>query len=117
MIKIYQTKQGKITICCSDKNLSIGLLELNPRNVLLKHNRPVIEELVQVCGSSIIKLFENGKIEKKIILNNGDKIKISANQYHIHSNPTNKESITLWKFEGDITKIIKDIEENNKKIF
>ena len=111
MCEIYKIPQGKIIIIFSDKNLSIGLLELNPKKELALHNRPVMEELLQIYGSSIIKIFKN-KNKKNIKLNKNKMIKIPAKQYHIHSNPMNKKSITLWKFNGNITKIITEIKKN-----
>ncbi len=113
MCEVYKILQGKIIIIFSNKNLSIGLLELNPKKELPSHKRPEIEELIQISGSSIIKVFNNRK-EKTIKLGENEKIKIPAEQYHIHSNPTNKKSITFWKFKGNIIKIINEIKKNNK---
>jgi len=45
-----------------------------------------------------------------------NKLEIPAGQFHIYSNPTNNKSITIWKFEGDITGLIEDIRDNFKKI-
>lgn len=112
MYEVYKIPQGKIIIIHSDKNFSFGLLELSPKKELALHNRPVAEELLQIYGSSIIKIFKNKK-EIKIKLDKNKEIKIPADQYHIHSNSTNKKSITLWKFKGDITKIIAEIRKIN----
>lgn len=111
MCEVYKIPEGKIIIIHSDKKFSFGLLELNPKKELALHNRPVAEELMQIYGSSIIKIFGN-KNERNIKLDKNKKIKIPAKQYHIHSNPTNKKSITLWKFNGDIMKIITEIRKN-----
>lgn len=116
MSEIYKLPQGKMIISFSDENLSIGLLELNPNQELSKHTRPVNEELVQICGSCIIKLFDKDESIKEVTLNEGEKLEIPANQFHIHSNPFNEESITLWKFEGDIVEIIEDIRNSFEKI-
>ena len=116
MTEIYQLPQGKITIISYDKNSSTGLLELNPNQALEKHNRPVDEELVQIQGSCIMKLFSDGKLVKEVILNEGEKLIIPANQYHIHSNSSNGKSITLWKFEGNIVDVIENIRNSFKKI-
>lgn len=116
MVEIYNIPQGKMMIISCDENLSVGLLELNPNQELSKHNRPVNEELIQVSGTSIIKLFDKDKIVKEINLNEGKKLKILANQFHIHSNSTDDKSITLWKFEGNIIKIIEQIRSNFKRI-
>lgn len=114
MTEIYKLPQGKIIVSFSDKNLSIGLLELDSYQELEKHNRPVNEELVQISGSCLIKLYNNELVEE-VILNEGEKLVIPANQFHIHSNPSNNKSITLWKFEGNIVDIIKNIKKNYSK--
>jgi len=116
MTEIYELPQGKIIIGFCDENLSIGLLELNPNQALTKHNRPVTEELVQVYGTCTMKLFNNNKLVKEVTLNEGEELEIPANQFHVHSNPTNKKSITLWKFEGNIVDVIENIRNTFKKI-
>lgn len=116
MIEIYELPQGKITISFCNKNLSVGLLELKPKQELAKHNRPVNEELVQIVGSSTIKLFDGDKIIKEVVIKENEKFVIPANQYHIHANSSNKKSITLWQFEGNIVEIIEKIRKNFKKI-
>ena len=63
-----------------------------------------------------MKLFDDGKFVKEVILNEGDKLVIPANQYHIHSNHSNEKSLTSWRFEGDIVDIIQNIRNNFKKI-
>lgn len=109
MTEIYQLPQGKITINSCDKNSSIGLLELDPNQALEKHNKPVDEELVQIQGSCVMRLFNDDKLTKEVILNEGDKLIIPANQFHIHSNSFNEKSLTSWKFEGDIVDVIENI--------
>ena len=116
MVEIYELPQGKITIIFSDKSLSVGLLELNPKQELTRHNRLVDEELTQIHGSSTIKLFDGEEVTKQVILQENEKISISANQYHIHSNPTDKKSITLWQFKGDILEVIENIRKKFKRI-
>jgi quercetin dioxygenase-like cupin family protein len=108
----YDLKQGSIMIAFSDKNLSVGTLELNARQELEKHNRPVLESLFQIIGKSVIKLFEADNI-KEVVLNKGDSFEIPAGKFHIHSNPFDEVSLTFWKFEGDITKIIDNIRSKN----
>lgn len=100
----YTLPQGKIIISHSDKNISIGFLELNPGQSLDIHNRPVEELLFQVKGTSVIKLNNENKI-----LNQGDEIKIPANELHVHSNQSNEKSLTFWMFKGDIIEVINKI--------
>ncbi len=110
----YKLEQGHIMIAFSDKNLSVGTLELEPKKELTKHNRPVLESLFQLEGKCIMKLFEEDGIIKEVTLNKGDSIDISPLKYHIHSNPFDEISITFWKASGDITNIINKIRESNK---
>ena len=116
VVETYELPQGKLTIAFSDGKLSIGLLELNPKQELPKHNRPVTEELLQIQGTCTMKLFEEDKQVDKIILEEGNKLTIPKNQFHIHSNPNNSVSVTLWKFEGGITEIISKIRKDFKRI-
>jgi quercetin dioxygenase-like cupin family protein len=115
-VEIYKLPQGKIIICFSDKNLSIGLLELNPKQKLPRHNRPVAEELLKISGTCKIRLFDEGNMVKEIALAEYGSLEIPANQFHIHVNPTTQRSLTLWKFRGDITKILDEIRENFERI-
>jgi quercetin dioxygenase-like cupin family protein len=115
-VEIYELPQGKIAIISSDERLSIGLLELNPKQELPKHNRPVKEALLQVSGSCAMKLFKDSDSVEEVTLKEGKSLEIPANQFHIHSNPTNDKALTLWKFEGNITEIIKDIGDKFKKV-
>ncbi len=116
MAEIYRLPQGKIIIGFSDKKVSIGLLELNPKQELVRHNRPVAEELTQICGNSTVKLLGKKNSVREVNLKAGDILEIPANQFHIHSNASAKKSITLWKFQGDIVSIIDGIRNNYKRI-
>ena len=116
MVEIYELPQGKITIIFYDKSLSVGLLELNPKEELAKHDRSVDEELIQIHGSSTIKLFNEEEFLKQIVLKENEKVSIPANQYRVHLNPTDKKSITLWQFKGDILEVIENIRKKFKRI-
>lgn len=72
---------------------------LKPHHDFEKHNRPVLEELTQIQGNSVIRLFEKERLVKEVTLDEGDRIGISAGQFHIHSNPYDQTSVTMWKFE------------------
>ncbi|MFH1440391.1 MAG: hypothetical protein ABIG89_07515 [Candidatus Woesearchaeota archaeon] len=110
----YNLSQGNIMIAFSDKNLSVGTLELNPNQELAKHNRPVIESLFQLKGKCIMKLFEEDGSTKEVVLNEGESIDILPLKFHIHSNPFDNNSITFWKATGDISEIINNIRNSNK---
>lgn len=110
----YRLEQGNIMIAFSDKNLSVGTLEINPRQELAKHNRPVLESLFQLKGKCMIKFFDEDKTVKEIVLNEGESIDIQPFKFHIHANPFSETSLTFWKASGDITEIINTIRENSK---
>ena len=116
MYEVYELPQGKIVLTSITKNLSTGVLYLNPHQELLKHNRPVTEQLLQVLGTCVIKLFDGELFTQEITLHENETLTIPANQFHVHKNPTNEASLTIWKFEGDILKVIQKIREANKKI-
>ncbi len=108
-----ETVDGIIYLGPSDTKRSIGFLLLLPKQQLPKHNRPIEEWLVQTEGSSIIILYNNEVVEKKVVLRRGDSLKIPANQFHQHTNPTNKASLTSWRFDGDITDIINKLRKQD----
>lgn len=110
----YELSQGSIIIAFSDKTLSIGTLEINPKQELPKHNRPVLESLFQIRGKCVMKLFEDDGTVKEVVLDKGESIDIPSNKFHIHSNPFADTSITFWKASGDITAIINKIRESSK---
>lgn len=104
--EILRFSKGKIIITKTGKDFSTGLLHLHPKSSLEKHNRPVDEQLVQVYGTCVMRLFD-GEEFKEIKLKEGDDLLIPANKYHMHTNPFNSDSITAWRFDGDITEVIK----------
>lgn len=117
MIEAYTNQQGaKIYVSFSDSLLSVGSLVLNSHCALPKHNRPVTEQLRQIEGECVMKLFDGDTLIQEIRMKEGDSLLIPANQFHIHSNPTTDTSITLWEFEGDITGVIENIRTTFQKI-
>lgn len=116
MTEIYELPLGKIIFGFSDKKLTVGNLVLNHGQALPKHSRPVDEQLVQISGTCSVKLFNGDTLEKEITLHSGDVLKIPVNQLHIHSNPTSEKSVTLFKFEGDVTTQVEKIRNTFKKI-
>jgi len=106
--------QGVIYLGPSDKNQSVGFLKLNPHRKLTKHNRPVDEKLKQISGDCTIELYDKDRLSQEKELRQEEELIIFANQYHVHKNPTGKESLTYWQFDGDITKIIENIRKSKK---
>ncbi len=101
--------QGAIYIGHSSKKQSVGFLKLLPNQKLPKHNRPVEEQLKQIKGECVIEFYDRDKFIDKKTLKEGDELKIPANQYHVHSNLSNCESLTYWRFDGNITAVILSI--------
>ncbi|MFH0837561.1 MAG: cupin domain-containing protein [Candidatus Aenigmatarchaeota archaeon] len=111
--ELYKIPQGKILIAFSDKKLSVGTMELNPKQETAKHNRPVLESLFQLKGKCIMKLFVDGG-NREVVLNEGDSLDIPPKAFHTHSNPYDKTSLTFWKASGDITEIIDNIRKTSR---
>lgn len=111
---VVRFAEGTIYLGPSDKKRSVGFLLLKPRSSLAKHNRPVEEWLVQVEGISEIILFDGNREVRRVVLQRGDTLKIPADQYHQHTNPTGEDSLTSWRFDGDIRAIIDAIRKQNK---
>ena len=103
-------EQGAFYLGTSTKERSIGYLELEPHTSLTVHNRlGGLENLTQVQNSCVMVIFDKpeGTTHK---LDEEDKLTIEPEGvWHIHVNPFDKPSLTHWRFEGDIRKIIEDI--------
>ena len=110
----YNLDQGNIMIAFSDENLSVGTLEINPKQELDKHNRPVPESLYQLRGKCVMKIFEEDGSEKEVVLSEGESLDIPPLTQHIHTNPFDDISLTFWKASGDIRDIIESIRNNSK---
>ena len=106
--------QGFFYLGSSDKERSVGYLELNPKTSLALHNRPTgIEKLTQIKESCSMIIYDSdeGRVVK---LNAKDEIEIKpAGIWHIHCNPYDKISLTYWDFAGDIMNIIEAIRKSN----
>lgn len=111
--EILRFSKGKIVISKTGKDFSTGLLHLHSKASLKKHNRPVDEQLVQVYGICIMRLYDGDKF-KKVELKEGDDLLIPAKQFHMHTNPYESDSITAWRFDGDIIGIIEGQRKNLK---
>lgn len=116
MYEIYKLPQGKIVFSCTTKDLNTGVLYLDPHQELAKHKRPVPEQLAQIVGICVVKIFDGENLMREVALNENNTLTIPANQFHAHTNPTDALSVTMWKFEGDISEEIQKIREGNDKI-
>jgi quercetin dioxygenase-like cupin family protein len=115
-MEAYDLPDGVITVSHCTEDLSIGTLKLDPGAELDRHNRPVDEKLLQIQGSGGLRIFEDDGEEREVIFEEGDTFEIPADKDHQHINPSDEESIVIWKFEGDITGIIEDIREDFEEV-
>lgn len=118
-IEAYEDSEKivKFYFAHSDSKFTTGIMVIQPHKELLKHNRPLaVEHLVQVSGTCVVKLFTDEINFEEKIIKSGNYIQIPQGQYHIHSNLADIESITLFRAEGDITKIVELIRKDFNKI-
>ena len=118
-IEAYEDKDKvlKFYFTYSSPEFTTGVMVIAPHKELPKHNRPLaVEHLVQISSICIMKLFTDETNFEEKVMNPGDYIQIPQAQYHIHSNPSDQESITLFRAEGDITKVMEIIRKDYIKI-
>lgn len=111
-MEAYEFEGGHITISHCDEFLSIGTLTLEPGAELERHTRPVAEELLQVQGTGNLVVYPGDGREREVKLQAGDVYTIPADEAHKHVNPGETTSTVLWRFEGDIRGVIRDIRED-----
>lgn len=117
--EIWQDPQTKVTFYFShsDENLTTGVMVIPPKTELPKHNRPkAFENLVQVSGKCVMIVFDESENSTEHTLEVGSTLRMEKGQYHIHSNPFDEISYTLFKAEGDITEVMKVLRENFKRL-
>lgn len=118
-IEIYETPEGgaRFYFSHSDKNFTTGVLILQPKAALPRHNRPfAFENLTQVFGKCNMSLFDENNERVDYELKAGEGIRMPEGQWHIHGNPYNEISVTLFKAEGDITEIMNTLRQMNRKL-
>lgn len=117
-IEIYELENGnaKFYFSHSDNEFTTGVLVLRPGVTLSKHNRPLaVENLTQISGKCLMTLFNENNESKEIELTIGEGLRMPKGQWHIHANPYEEVSVTLFKAEGDISEIMNNIRHSNKK--
>ena len=113
--EIYQDPITKVIFYFShsDQNFTTGVMEIPPHAELPKHNRPkAFENLIQISGKCLMKVFVANDEIIEHELSAGDTLRMEKGQFHIHSNPFDEVSLTIFKAEGDITEVMKFIREN-----
>ena len=110
-----EIEQGAFYLGESNKERSVGYLELKPCSSLPLHDRKGgIEHLTQVKGSCLMVVFDsptgtNHKIDE------GEQLSLEPEGVrHIHANPFDETSLTYWRFEGDIRHGIEGIRRSKK---
>ena len=102
----------------SDEKFTTGVMYIPPGKSLPKHNRPkAFENLKQIAGKCQMTVFDldgEGSFDK--VLSPGNTLRMEKGQFHIHANPFDEKSFTLFKAEGDITEIMKVLRENFARI-
>ncbi len=101
----------------SDEFLTTGVMYLPPGAELPKHNRPkAFENLIQTSGKCKMTVFNEDGTSFEKVLKPGDSLRMEKGQYHIHSNPFDEKSHTLFKAEGDITEVMKVLREDFERV-
>jgi len=101
----------------STVEFTTGIMMIPANTELPKHNRPLaIENLVQVEGKCVMKIFDDNDIVTKHILEAGSTLSMPKGQFHIHANPYKQTSCTLFKAVGDITTIVENVRQNFNSI-
>ena len=95
-----------------------GTLVLKPDTELPRHHRELaFDNLVQVSGTCQLTLTNDaGDIEASYELRPGTAIRLPKGQWHIHANPYEEESVTLFKAEGDATEMVQMMHHKYTKI-
>jgi quercetin dioxygenase-like cupin family protein len=117
--EVWQDPATKVTFYFShsDENFTTGVMVIPAGAELSKHNRPkAFENLVQVSGKCLMKVFDENDQPTSHILEVGDTLRMEKGQFHIHSNPYDEPSVTLFKAEGDITEVVKVVRETFEKL-
>jgi len=109
--EVWEDPTGKVRFCFShsDANFTTGVMIMQPGAELPVHNRPLAyENLLQLSGRCKMNLLTpQGGIQREVILEIGSTLKMDKAQWHIHANPFNETSLTLFKAVGDITEVVK----------
>ncbi|HCR81537.1 MAG: hypothetical protein UY13_C0002G0006 [Candidatus Pacebacteria bacterium GW2011_GWB1_47_8] len=117
--EVYQDPDGQAQFYFShsDKQFTTGVLVLHPGKELAKHNRPLaVENLIQIAGKCVMKVYSSETEYENKALKVGDSLSMAKGVYHIHSNPFQEISVTFFKAEGDITKIMDNLRKALVKI-
>ncbi len=116
---IFETEDGsaRFYFSHSSTDFTTGILVLKPGAALPKHNRPhAIENLTQVAGKCLMTLFDEDGTSKEYALQPGEGVRMHEGQFHIHANPFEETSLTLFIAEGDIVDIVDQVRKTMKRV-
>lgn len=120
VFEVWESPDGQFRFCFShnDTKFTTGVLIMQPGTELPKHNRPKISEnLLQVSGRCKMIVFsDEGEVQEERILEAPQGITFNKAEWHIHANPFDEVSVTLFKGEGDMTAIIQKVRETFKRV-
>jgi quercetin dioxygenase-like cupin family protein len=120
VFEIWEDPAKKFRFCFShsDNELTTGVLIMQPGAELPKHQRnTAFENLMQIRGRCKMTLLsDSGETQKERILEHPQNIRFEKGQWHIHANPFDEVSVTLFKAEGDITSIVQTVRETFTRI-
>lgn len=118
--EVWEDPATKVHFCFShsDEHFTTGVMIIPPKVELTKHNRPLaFENLLQISGRCEMRLLtEDGILQATHRLDSGDYLHMSKGQWHIHANPFDEISATLFKADGDITTIVQKLRESFTQI-
>lgn len=121
-MQAFEVWEDPGTLACfyfshSDPAFTTGVLVLPPHTELPKHNRPLaVENLVQVSGRCRIQVFGKDDAVTEHVLEVGNNLSMPKGQFHIHSNPYDEPSATLFKAVGDITAVVAALRQQFRRI-
>lgn len=117
--EIWEDPNTKVKFYFShiSSEVTTGIMVIPPGKELPKHNRPLaVENAVQVAGMCVIKTFDDEEQATEHVLEVGSVLTMAKGQYHIHANPYEETSYTLFKAVGDITAIVETMRQSFTKL-
>jgi quercetin dioxygenase-like cupin family protein len=117
--EVWEDPATKVRFCFSHSSteFTTGVMIIPPNTELPKHNRPLaFENLLQVSGVCTMRVYENDDSENTYTLKPMDTLAMDKGQWHIHANPSQEESYTLFKAVGDITTIVGNLKNSFTRI-
>ena len=114
---VYKMSEGILLyIGRVDQFMSMGFIEVNVGLETDRRSRPAPGLLKQVEGSAKITIYENNKITEEKILKIGDSIDIDANREYSIKNISKENSLTFWKFRGDLSNFFEELKKKLEKV-